>query len=65
MELAEDTFRLPRRLVGYGTLFMLEVKGDSMTGADIADGNLIVVRQQPVAENGDIVAAQLGEIAAC
>jgi repressor LexA len=59
IDLAEETFRLPRRLVGHGTLFMLRVKGDSMTGAAIADGDLVVVRQQPVAENGEIVAAQL------
>ena len=58
VELPEDTFRLPRRLVGHGTLFMLTVKGDSMTGAAIADGDLVVVRQQPVAENGEIIAAQ-------
>ena len=39
---------------------MLKVKGDSMTGAAITDGDLVVVRQQSVAENGEIVAAQLG-----
>jgi repressor LexA len=50
VELAEETFRLPRRLVGHGRLFMLRVNGDSMTGAAIADGDLVVVRQQPVAE---------------
>jgi repressor LexA len=60
VELAEETFWLPRRLVGHGRLFMLRVKGDSMTGAAITDGDLVVVRQQPVAENGEIVAAQLG-----
>jgi repressor LexA len=59
VELAEESFALPRRLVGYGTLFMLRVKGDSMTGAAIADGDLVVVRQQQAAENGEIVAAQL------
>jgi repressor LexA len=59
VELAEETFRLPRRLVGHGTLFMLKVNGDSMTGAAIADGDLVVVRRQLVAENGEIVAAQL------
>ncbi len=52
-ELAEETFCLPRRLVGHGTLFMLKVKGDSMIGAAIADGDLVVVRRQPTAENGD------------
>jgi repressor LexA len=58
-EVAEDTFTLPRRLVGCGTLFMLRVKGDSMSGAAIADGDLVVIRQQPTAENGEVVAAQL------
>lgn len=60
VEMAEETFWLPQRLVGHGTLFMLKVTGDSMTGAAIADGDLVVVRQQPAAENGEIVAAQLG-----
>ena len=32
-----------------------------MTGAAIADGNLVIIRQRPTAENGEIVAAQLGE----
>jgi repressor LexA len=59
VELAEDSFPLSRRLVGHGTLFMLRVSGDSMTGAAIIDGDLVVVRQQQVAENGEIVAAQL------
>jgi repressor LexA len=35
VELVEEMFRLPRRLVGHGTLFMLRVKGDSMTGAAV------------------------------
>ena len=59
VELAEETFLMPRRLVGRGTLFMLRVMGDSMTGAAITDGDLVVVRQQQAAENGEIVAAQL------
>jgi repressor LexA len=56
-EMIEDTFWLPRKMVGAGTLFMLKVTGDSMTGASIADGDMVVVRQQPVAEHGEIVAA--------
>jgi repressor LexA len=56
-EMIEDTFWLPKKMVGAGTLFMLKVTGDSMTGASIADGDMVVVRQQPVAENGEIVAA--------
>lgn len=45
---AEETFRLPRRLVGHGKLFVLKVRGDSMTGAAITDGDLVVVRHQPM-----------------
>jgi len=55
----EDVFPLPRELVGTGTLFMLKVVGDSMVDAAIADGDWVVVRQQPTAENGDIVAAMI------
>lgn len=54
---AEDAFVLPRQLVGEGELFMLRVSGDSMTGAGITDGDLVVIREQEDAENGDIVAA--------
>ena len=57
----EDVFALPRQLVGEGTLFLLEVKGDSMIEAAICDGDYAVVRQQPDAVNGDIVAALLGD----
>jgi len=53
----EDVFPLPRELVGEGTLFMLKVAGDSMVEAAICDGDWVVVRQQPTAENGEIVAA--------
>nr|WP_283138304.1 transcriptional repressor LexA [Rhizohabitans arisaemae] len=56
-EAIEDVFALPKQLVGEGTLFLLQVTGDSMIGAAIADGDWVVVRQQPVADNGDIVAA--------
>jgi len=55
----EEVFPLPRELVGEGTLFLLKVVGDSMVDAAIADGDWVVVRQQPTAENGDIVAAML------
>jgi repressor LexA len=55
----EDVFSLPRELVGEGTLFLLRVAGDSMIDAAIADGDWVVVRQQPVADNGDIVAAMI------
>jgi repressor LexA len=58
-ESVEDVFPLPRQIVGEGTLFLLKVVGDSMINAAIADGDWVVVRQQPVAENGDIVAAMI------
>ncbi len=54
---ADEAFVLPRELVGEGELFMLRVAGDSMIGAGITDGDLVVIRHQEDAENGDIVAA--------
>jgi repressor LexA len=56
-ESIEDLFPLPRELVGEGVLFVLKVAGNSMINAAIADGDWVVVRQQSVAENGEIVAA--------
>ena len=53
----EGSFLLPRQLVGEGTLFMLRVRGDSMVGDQIAEDDYVVVREQPTADNGDIVAA--------
>jgi repressor LexA len=58
-EAIEDVFPLPRQLVGDGQLFLLRVVGDSMVEAAICDGDWVVVRQQPVANNGEIVAAML------
>lgn len=58
-QVVEDVFPLPRQVVGDGTLFLLQVVGDSMIDAAICDGDWVVVRQQPVAENGEIVAAMI------
>jgi repressor LexA len=58
-EAVEDVFPLPREIVGEGTLFLLRVVGDSMVEAAITDGDWVVVRQQPTADNGDIVAAMI------
>jgi repressor LexA len=55
----EDVFTLPKQLVGDGELFLLKVKGESMIEEAICDGDWVVVRQQNVAENGEIVAAML------
>ncbi|WP_163802974.1 transcriptional repressor LexA [Mycolicibacterium anyangense] len=55
----EEVFPLPRELVGEGSLFLLKVVGESMVDAAICDGDWVVVRQQHVADNGDIVAAMI------
>lgn len=60
-ESVEDILQLPRQLTGYGQLFMLRVKGDSMMNAGIVDGDFVVVRSQPNAENGEIVAALIND----
>jgi repressor LexA len=56
-ETLQEVFPLPKQLVGEGTLFLLEVSGDSMVDAAICSGDYVVVRQEQTAENGDIVAA--------
>ena len=58
-EQVEEVFPLPKTLVGDGTLFLLHVRGDSMLDSAICDGDYVVVRQQPTAENGEIVAAMI------
>ena len=57
-----DVMALPRRLTGEGELFMLEVHGDSMIEAAICDGDWVVVRSQPDAANGEIVAAMVEDV---
>jgi repressor LexA len=44
-----------------GELFGLTVKGESMTGAGILPGDVVIVRRQPSAEAGEIVVALVGE----
>ena len=56
-EHVEETLPLPVELVGDGPVFLLEVKGDSMIEAGIHEGDLVAVRSQPDANDGDIVAA--------
>ncbi|QGU02204.1 LexA repressor [Corynebacterium kalinowskii] len=55
----EDYFPLPAEIVGDGELFMLQVVGLSMKDAGILDGDWVVVRSQPVAEQGEFVAAMI------
>jgi repressor LexA len=57
----EDTIPIPRRVVGWNDeCFLLTVRGDSMIGAGIFDGDLVIVRCQPVADPGDLIVALLG-----
>lgn len=64
VENVEDNFPVP---VDYfpskNQLFMLQVKGESMTGCGIMNGDYIIVEQQPTAENGDIVVALIDDSA--
>lgn len=53
----EEVLTLPASLTGGGKIFALTVSGDSMIDAAICDGDIVVVRVQPTANNGEIVAA--------
>jgi repressor LexA len=55
----EDYFPLPVDFVRAEDCFILKVRGDSMIGAGIFDGDLLVVRRQPTAHDGDIVVARM------
>lgn len=57
----ESTIPLPTELVRDDATFVLRVKGESMIGVGIFDGDYVVVRQQPTAANGDIVVAQIDD----
>ena len=52
-----DSISLPTDIVGDSASFMLSVRGESMIEAGINDGDYVVVKEQPVADNGDIVVA--------
>ena len=56
-EAVEEIIQLPVSVFGRGNLFLLHARGDSMTGAGIDDGDLVLIRRQEEARNGDIVAA--------
>ena len=58
-ENVEEIYPMPADLVGDGNVFMLEVHGDSMIDAGIFDGDFVIVRQQPTAHSGEIVAAMI------
>lgn len=56
-----DTFPIPLEFVGNSQSFMLVVRGESMIEAGILDGDLILVRRQNVAENGQIIVALIDD----
>jgi len=55
----EDYFPLPADFVRAEDCFILKVRGDSMIGVGIYDGDLLVVQRQPTARDGDIVVARI------
>lgn len=61
IENIEDYLTLPTTVLGNEGLFCLRVQGESMIEAGILDGDIIVVRQQATAENGEIVVAMIDD----
>ena len=59
-ESIRETLPIPSALLGNGTYFALAIRGDSMIQAGILNGDYVIVRQQTVANNGDIVVAMVG-----
>ena len=53
----ESYLEIPESMIGQGEFFVLRAKGDSMIGADINNGDLVLVRKQSYAEDGQIVVA--------
>lgn len=58
---ASETVSVPDLLAPSGDAYVLRVRGDSMVGAHIADGDYVVIRPQATARDGDIVVAQVEE----
>ncbi len=59
-EYGEEIF-IDESNIGKGRFFALEVQGDSMIEADINNGDLVVVKKQPVADKGEIIAALIDD----
>ncbi len=60
-EYVEDVYPFSADFIGDDDCFLLTVKGDSMKHAGICEGDILIVRQQDTAENGEIVVALLGD----
>ena len=61
IENIEEYLTLPQSVLGQGKMFSLRVEGESMIDAGIMDGDIVVLRQQDTAENGEIVVAMTDE----
>jgi len=61
IENPEEVMPVPVDLTGQGEFFLLRIHGESMIKSGILDGDLVVVRRQQTADNGDIIVALLGE----
>lgn len=61
IENVEEYFPIPANMAGYDDVFILNVVGESMIDAGILDGDMVIVRQQRTAENGDIIVAMTEE----
>jgi repressor LexA len=61
VENIEDYFTLPANFVPPGDIFILNVQGDSMIEAGIHDGDMVLVRKQNTAKNGDTVVALIND----
>lgn len=61
----ESWVTVPDQLVRSGTSFLLRIRGESMINAGIHDGDFVVIRQQPDANNGEIVVALVDDEATC
>lgn len=58
---ASESLAVPDVLAPSGDAYILKVRGDSMIGAHIADGDFVLIRPQTTARDGDIVVAQVEE----
>ena len=63
VENIEDYFPMQPDFISSKNTFMLHVRGESMINAVILDGDMVIVQQQPTAENGDIVVAMIEDSA--
>ncbi|PKM89573.1 MAG: repressor LexA [Firmicutes bacterium HGW-Firmicutes-12] len=61
VENIEETFPLPLEFVNTDEVFMLKIQGDSMINAGIFNGDMVVIKKQNVARDGDIVVALLND----